>query len=134
MELMDEAQARAWVHGMLDSREWWVIPWLNGRVWEVSLAIEERYYGGGGDGDFIALQGPVSITAGRKSRMSSGELGEILSEVMGMRSATEWAETLETQDILVVLDPGEDMSQQVLAIAAWHEWVMGRVSLDEVGV
>jgi hypothetical protein len=124
MELLTENDARTRILEMLDSRDWWVIPWLTEAAGDLSLAIEKRYYAGEANDDFQAIIGPIMVSAGRKARMSPEQLGELMAEECpGMgKSAAEWTELCQTQDILVALREEGDVDG-IGAMLLWDSWL-----------
>lgn len=128
VELLTEDEARARVREYVDSREWWIIPWVSWGSAEASREIEERFYPnglGGSTDDFQAIFTVIPVTFGKKSALSAEALSTYMAEKDGNRSATEWERQLTTQDVVIFVDEGDPLTAFSLA-AAWHDWVMGR--------
>lgn len=134
VELLTEDEGRQKIIALLDSGEWWAIPWLNDRAPDVSILIEERYYATGeAAGDFLAMMLPaVTMTFGHKRRMSAEQLADILHS-QPMRpplTRDELAEGLKKRDIVIVM-PTDTRGQDETALRAfaWNEWLKaGRVA------
>lgn len=135
MELMTEEEARATMLAMIDSREWWVIPWLHSRCYELCSRVEQRHYTGKASADFLIVYGFVAgamvpTVFAKKRRMGPRAFGRILAECMADKDIDRWAELVTTQDVIIVCpDDTTGEAEAVRTVAhLWHEWVIGRLS------
>lgn len=58
MLLLDETDIKELINRYLDSRDWWMIPYLTEGAADIVTQIEERFYRGAKNADFHLLMGP----------------------------------------------------------------------------
>lgn len=105
--LMTADESRAMMWARIDSRRWWVIPWIGDRARALSQRLEETFYDGRASSDFeIGMAnfggGIVPVTFAHKRHLSARKLAPVMIE-MGHRSSTEeqLRQALTKQDILI---------------------------------
>ena len=123
-ELLSTNDLRQRIRERIDSREWWVMPWLTAEAPDLSITVEQQFYTGEASGDFEAYMGPVPVTMGHKRRMTAEQAAVALSDLT-MQTATveERAALFREHDILVAGIPDE---ATLLSLIVWEAWVQGR--------
>jgi len=126
MELMLEDDARDRIRRYVESREWWILPYLNRRAGPVITTIEERHYVGAANADFHVLVGgggPImGVAFAHKRRMSARQFARILKEAGDPRKITDLTKFCKTQDVLVVLEE-EDQERGIVAAFLFNAWL-----------
>lgn len=116
--LFTEQEGRAKVRDMIDSREWWIVPYVSPVATDMCMAIESKYYSGeaSADSEAMMLGRPdlFAIMFFRKTRMSKAQLAKITSAAKGAN---------DEQDILIAVDPNDPYAMERGMI--FHNWVMG---------
>lgn len=116
IELTTLEDGRARIFAAVDSRDWWILPWVTPAAAPLSIAIETRFYDGPANADFEAILLPFlecpAICLMHKRRMSVGDLRILLVDIGG-----EWKpdQIVGDRDILI---PGiRDDSSPLYAVA-----------------
>ncbi len=127
MQLLDEVDSRQYQWERLASREWFALPWVGPRSGEVSQAIEDALRD---PADCEVIMGPsagvFAVSFFRKRGISPRRLAEIMTAYGGSVEAEE----LQTQDILICLEPDAEQGQ-VLAVQAWSAWLQEGIAEKE---
>src|SRR5438105_1820439 len=102
--LLTEQDARAAMWSRIDSRRWWVIPWVSNNAGPVCEAIERRYYQGDASADFQLFCSPgggaFAVAFAHKRRMSAYQLARLVIELGGAGgSVSALARMLDRQDV-----------------------------------
>jgi hypothetical protein len=128
VRLLTDTQTRGFIRGLVESRQWWILPWMNQSAAELSMEIERRFYASKAEGDFVAFLGPAPITAARKCRMSREQLADLLAELCTAQGWTseQWREAIAEHDILVTVGEADSDSETLAHLMAWHDWLEGR--------
>lgn len=84
MYLLEPEEAVQLLHQYIDSREWWIIPAVGDANQALMERVECTYYSGKANADFHTMLTPgfavFFIAFARKSRMSAGELADVMAE------------------------------------------------------
>lgn len=128
-----EQEARAWMWGLIESREWWVLPWISELSGDISGRIERRYYSRGrACDDFQVVMchpqacGVVGVSFARKRRMTAAQLARLLVTAGAYgETAAAVARALRDQDILLTADGKSERAWAValLRARAWQAWM-----------
>lgn len=133
MELLTEDDVRLLINRAVASRDWWIIPWINELSGDLSLAIEQDYYAGEANADFVIFTGPLPVSIAHKSRMPARCLASILASraVKPIQTVAEWSHALSSQDVIITLPEDEDAQAAAFTLVnAWHDWVIADPLVD----
>ncbi len=119
MQLLDETGSRQWQLDRVLSGEWFALPWVGPRSGEVPQAIEDALRD---PADCEVIMGPASGVFAVSFFAKRGISPQRLAEIMATYGALVAAEDLETQDILICLEPDAEEAQ-VMAVQAWSAWL-----------
>ena len=133
MLVLDEAEVRALIHGKIDSREWWILPWLDGRSAALSQRIEETFYAGDASPDFElvaggSVPGVLALAFAQKRRMTARQLARLLIRNSANHLGSDVAHLtrqLHEHDVVISC---EDRQTAEMRMAVFQAWLEGRVS------
>lgn len=125
-ELLDENEAKQIIKAYVESRNYWIVPWVTPEAARFSEAFEQRFYSGRKNRDFNLMMGrflPGGVMAfGHKKHVTAQQICDFVGEKTGIDlPPSEDA----SRDFLIIVPPEEtpQIVEIVMLMDSFDHWL-----------